>query len=273
MIPYQHVRMDLMSSKQVARYLTDNDMVVLPVGCCEMHGPKVPLSCDTFHAWASALLLADVWGCIVAPPVHYAFPGASGPWPGTVDISPEVSVAYLKEIVKALLKGGFKRVVMYGTHGPLSAMYQMVIRSIYQQTRQVVVAMMSPHLMPEDLMTEALGYKRNEEILVLASLKLLGLHGAYDPAGDVEKAQSFPFDTIGAMKKHGAAVPWIFSADHQHTGFRAGMTLDDADKAIEVMKTAAARMADLPDNFAQYQKEMADLTADPPWESDDVWSM
>lgn len=272
MIPYQHVRMDLMSSKQVAEYLKTNDMIVLPVGCTEMHGPAVPLGCDTFHAWASSLLLADVWGCLCAPPVYYAFPGASGPWPGTVDISPEVTVTYLKAIVRALLKGGFKRVVMYGTHGPLQAMYQMVLRTIYQETGEIVVAMMAPQLMPEDLMMAEFGYKRNEEILVLASLKLLGLHGAYDPASDVDKPQVFPFDTIGALKKHGAQVPWIFSADYQHTGLRSGMTLDDADRAINVMKTAAARMADLPDNFARYQREMSDLMANPPWERDDAWS-
>lgn len=273
MVDYQHVRMDLMTSKQVGEYLKTNDMVVLPVGCTEMHGPAVPLGCDTFHAWASALLLADVWKCLCAPPVYYAFPGASGPWPGTVDVSPEITVAYLKAIVKALLKGGFKRVVMYGTHGPLSAMFQMVLRSIYQETGNVIIGMQSPQLMPEDLMTAEFGYGRKEDILVLAALKILGLHGAYDPATDVEKPQTYPFDTIGALKKHGASVPWIFSADYQHTGIRPGLKLDDADRAIKVMKEAAGRMADLPEHFARYQAQMAELMANPPWKRDDAWSM
>ena len=103
-------------------------------------------------------------------------------------------------------------------------------------------------------------------------MKILGLHGAYDPVSEVDKPQSYPFSTIGEMRKHGAAVPWTFSADHQHTGLRPGMTLDDADRAIEVMKKGAARMADLPANFAAYQKQMADMIANPPWEQDDVWS-
>ncbi len=50
------------------------------------------------------------------------------------------------------------------------------------------------------------------------------------------------------------------------------MTLDEADRAIEVMKKGAARMADLPANFATYQKQMADMIANPPWEQDDVGS-
>jgi creatinine amidohydrolase/Fe(II)-dependent formamide hydrolase-like protein len=273
MIVYPHVRMDLMSSKGVAEYLKTNDMVILPVGCMEMHGPMIPLSCDSACAWASSLLLADVWGCLCLPPLNYSFPGATGPWPGSVDISPQATVAFLKEIVTSLLKGGFRRVVMYGTHAPLAGMFQMVIRSIYQETREIVVGMTNGVLMPDDLMMEEFGHRWREDILVLASLKILGLHGSYDPATDVEKAQTHPFETLTALGKQGAAVPWVFNADHQHTGIHSDLTLDDADRAIEVMKKAAARKADLPATFAKYQEQMREMMANPPWEKDDVWSV
>ena len=64
---YRDVRMDLMSSRDVQSYLKKNDMVILPVGCFEMHGPDIPLACDTFTIWAQSLLLGKEWGCLVLP--------------------------------------------------------------------------------------------------------------------------------------------------------------------------------------------------------------
>lgn len=272
MMKHRSVRMELMSSKEIGAYLKENDVVILPVGCIEMHGPKIPLGCDAIHAWATAILLAEKWKCVTLPPIYYAYPGASGPWPGTVDISPEITQEYLKQIVKALLRGGFKRVVLCGTHGPLSFIFQMVIRSIYQETSEVVMALL-PQVMPDDLMEDEFGFRRGEDVLVLASLKVLGLHGAYDPESDIERPMEFPIETIGQLKKYGASVPWLFAADYQHTGLRKGITLEDADRAIGVMKKAIDRMPQLSELFAKYQKEMKKLTRDKPWLKDDIWSL
>ena len=53
-----NVRMELMTSPEVARYLQRSDLAILPVGCFEMHGPHVPLGCDTIHAHAMSVILA-----------------------------------------------------------------------------------------------------------------------------------------------------------------------------------------------------------------------
>jgi hypothetical protein len=127
--------------------------------------------------------------------------------------------------------------------------------------------------MPDDLMQEEFGYEWGEDILVLAALRILGLHGAYDPAAELDIPRAFPLDTIGPLKKLGANVPWIFNKDHQHTGIRSGMTLDDADRAVAVMKKAADRMDDLPELFARYQEQMRQMNENPPWEDQDIWSM
>ena len=67
----QQVRMELMTSPQVARYLQTSDLAILPVGCFEMHGPHVPLGCDTLHAYAMSVILAEQWDCLVLPPIQY----------------------------------------------------------------------------------------------------------------------------------------------------------------------------------------------------------
>ncbi len=274
MIPFRDVRMDLMSSKEVAQYLKKKQTVLLPVGSFEMHGPLVPLGCDSFLDWAAALLLGKKWKVLVMPPVYYTFPGASGPWPGTVDISPEITVAYVKEIVRALLKNGFRQVILCASHGPLGFLLQEVIRSVFQETGEVVIHI-SPWrlLLAQDLAEQEFGRPMTEDLFVLAMLKVLGLHGAFNPKAKVEKKSEFSHPTISELRKFGGTVPWYFNRDHQHTGLRKDISLADADRAVAVITKAVERAGDLPKVFAKYQREVArDLKARP-WAKDSIWSM
>ena len=276
MIPFQKVRMDLMSSKDVARYLKKKDTVLLPVGCFEMHGPRVPLACDTLMDWAGALLLGRKWKVLVMPPVYYTFPGASGPWPGTVDISPEITVAYVKEIVKALLKNGFKKVVLCASHSPASFMLQSVIRSVLQETGQVVMHIVPmSFLMPNDLMQEEFGGALTEDLYLLGMLKVLGLHGVFDPATPIDRPCEFPSKSIRKLMQFGNAnvVPWLFLKDYQHTGIRKGLKLADADRATKVVEKALGRLGNLPELFDEYQKEIADFLRKKPWKKDSAWCL
>lgn len=270
MIDHQSVRMDLMTSKQAQEYLKTNDMVILPIGCFEMHGPTIPLGCDGFHAWAQAILLAEAWECVTLPPVFYTFPGASGPWPGTVDVSVRATMDYVQSIVEALLGNGFKRVVLCGTHGPAAFSMEAIVRDIFQKTGRIVIHI-RPDVMPDDLMMEELGYLRGEDIMVLASLKILGLHGAYDPACSVER-RGGRFESQSVLREMGAAMPRTFGRDYQHTGLRPGVKMEHADKAIAVMRKAVARVKDLPSAFAQYRNDMRELHESQPWNSEDVWT-
>ncbi len=271
---YDKVRLDLLGSKAVQKYQKSNDLIILPVGCVEMHGPNIPLGCDAINAWAAAIILAKEWNCLVAPPIYYTYPGASASWPGTVNIMPEISQEYIKAVVKALIKNGFKRVVLYGTHGPLNAMFTIVIRSIFNETGDIVAALQS-NMMPEDLMKEKLGYLRGEDILVLSSLKILGRHGVYDPKCKVNKPMEFPFQVIADLKNFGGSglVPWVFKADYQHTGFRRGIKMSDADKGVAVIKLTAKRMKNFPAALKTYQKQMAKLMKSKPWLKDKIWSL
>jgi len=269
---YYQYRMDLQSSAQVQKYLKKKGLVILPVGCLEMHGPEIPLGCDAFHAWAQAILLAEVWQALVLPPVYFTFPGASGPWPGTVDISLSASEEYLTEIVLSLIKGNFKQIVLCGTHGPLNIMLSNVIRTVFQQTR-VIVGHLQPDLMPKEQMLKELGYPRGEDILVLASLKILGWGGVYHPGVKEEKPMEFPFSTIGELKKQNISLPWTFSRDYQHTGLRPQVKAEHVDRAIQIMKKAARKYKEFPTVFKKYQKEIKELFIKQPWRKENIWTL
>ena len=269
-VPFADVRMELMSSRDVQQYLRRRDLVILPVGCFEMHGPLVPLGCDSFIDWAMGLLLARQWKCPCLPPIFYTFPGASGPWPGTVDISNRATIDYVQAVVLALLKGGFRRVVVVGSHGPLAAMMQCVLRDVFQTTGQAIL-----HVQPYNLVMKKMEEARvpfGEPGVVLASMKLLGLAGAFDPASRVDRPLEFPLPSIHGLRKCQAAMPWIFAKDYQHTGMNQKLKAAHADKIVDALAHAAREMKDLPRHFARFQREMAKLYKDKPWTRTTAWT-
>lgn len=268
---YLNRRLDLLTSKQVASYLERSDLAILPVGCVEMHGPLVPLGCDTACSYALALMLAQRWDCLCMPAVPYVFPGASAQWPGTIEVGIDASTAYIRAVAEAALDAGFARLVLFGTHGPLSTMFQTVIRSIYTDSRRLVLAV-SPHQKVSELMTEEFGTS-GEDIYLLGALKVLGLEGAYQPAADVDLPQEPPVPAIGELRRFGAAGPWQFTRDYQHTGVRRGLSLDDADRVIRVFDRYVEEMADLPDHYERFRQQMESAQREKPWLGEGVWSV
>ncbi|MCX7426438.1 MAG: creatininase family protein [Planctomycetia bacterium] len=89
--------------------------VILPLGCTEQHGYHLPLSTDTLIGYAVAVEAARRSGCLVAPPVPYTFSG--GELTGTLNVSPQVTALYVREICRALAAMGAKRIVVFWAHG------------------------------------------------------------------------------------------------------------------------------------------------------------
>lgn len=271
MTPYRHVRMDLKTSKEVAEYLKSNDMVILPVGCMEMHGPLMPLGTDMFIDWGMALLLADEWKCLCLPPIPYVYPGASGPWPGTIEVSPEDSMQYVKAVVKACLRAGFKRTVISAAHGPMSFMAQAIIRSLHLEFGHIVMHFSAYSSTMRELEKEF--GRGSEDLVVLGGMKVLGIEEGYEPHAATDEASSFSFESYGKLRRHDAALPWTFDRDYLHAGLRTDISSADADRVVDCMKRAVAGAAEVPALFTQYIREMEELGKAKPWSRDDVWTV
>ncbi len=269
------VRMEFMTSPEVARYLQHSDLAILPVGCIEMHGPHVPLGCDTMHAHAMAVILAEQWECLVLPPVTYTYPGASTPWPGTISPRPSVSQKWLKEICMAAIRNGFERLIVVGTHGPLKFLLSNVIREIHHESGSIVLHLAPGKLMPDDRMEEAFGYGRGEDILVLASARVLGLPEGLVRQGFADSpGRCFPFESLSKLRQTGCNQPWTFSEPWQHQPVRSQVQPEHADKAVELMRRVAReRYADVPRLFETYRSEMQAMEEHPPWDIDAVAAM
>jgi creatinine amidohydrolase len=129
---------DSMTNAEVTDYLARGDVVFLPVGTAEMHG-SMPLACEHVLPLAIALRMAELADGLVLPGLVYFYPGATAVARGTIQVSPSVGAAYLKEICRSLLRQGFRRQVLLSFHGPAEVTLMPVVREFFDETRCSIV--------------------------------------------------------------------------------------------------------------------------------------
>jgi creatinine amidohydrolase len=116
----EHIVMSEMSWTEVDEALKQRPVALVPVGAVEAHGPHLPVSTDTAIATAmarrgAAKLKEHGVHCLVAPPVYFTVAEFSASFPGTVSISPDTSVALLRDVAVSLSRS-FKAVAFVNLH-------------------------------------------------------------------------------------------------------------------------------------------------------------
>ncbi len=95
------------------------DMVLIPVGAHEQHGPALPVSTDAL----TATVLSSLAGTLLSPKVAVA---PTIPWgvswhhlgrPGTISLKEETLIQIVLDTIDSLYRQGIKRFVLVNTHG------------------------------------------------------------------------------------------------------------------------------------------------------------
>jgi creatinine amidohydrolase/Fe(II)-dependent formamide hydrolase-like protein len=92
--------------------------LVIPLGTIEYHGPHCALGCDTLVAEGLLERLAQDMEIVLAPPIWYgvASYAVAGPEKNTVQIDVDVFEQYVYHILKSLLYGGWRKIVLLIHH-------------------------------------------------------------------------------------------------------------------------------------------------------------
>jgi 3-dehydro-scyllo-inosose hydrolase len=107
-----------MTGKQVEERLKKNDLIIVPIGSTENHGPHGPLGEDTFLVTRMAEQVAEMTGCTVAQPMWYgSHPFHHLGMPGTVVVPEETFGAYIRAIIAGLWNTGFRKQILLNGHG------------------------------------------------------------------------------------------------------------------------------------------------------------
>ncbi|MCU1400320.1 MAG: putative creatinine amidohydrolase [Acidimicrobiales bacterium] len=123
-----------LTGPDVSRLLTEDSIIVQPLGAIEQHGPHLPLNTDLIIAEATADATAasvgdelDVW---VLPPLAYTKSNEHAWSPGTIWLSSSTLQAVLGDIGRCIAKTPAKRLVFLNGHGGNSTLLGTANREI-----------------------------------------------------------------------------------------------------------------------------------------------
>jgi len=96
---------------------TLDDVLLLPVGAIEQHGPHLPLNTDTLIATASCHYASARTGAPVLPALSYTVSlGHTEQWPGTFAILHETLMNTVRSIAQWAVASGWKRLLIINSH-------------------------------------------------------------------------------------------------------------------------------------------------------------
>jgi creatinine amidohydrolase len=124
-------------TREQARALAPEALVILPVGAVEQHGPHLPIGTDYFAvehiARAAADALAGRVPALVAPALPFGSSHHHLPFGGTLSLSTETYYRALRDLAESLIAGGFRRIFILNGHGGNSELIQLVARDLALQ--------------------------------------------------------------------------------------------------------------------------------------------
>jgi creatinine amidohydrolase len=120
--------------KQVEALPRDKTVLVLPTAAIEQHGQHLPLATDTL---INSILLGAALARLPLETPVYALPaicyGNSNEhvgFPGTLSVSASTFMAVVRDLGSSIASSGFKKLVLYNTHGGNSSLVDVMARDL-----------------------------------------------------------------------------------------------------------------------------------------------
>lgn len=124
----------------VEDYIENNDMVIIPLGSTEQHGPHLPLGTDYYEAFEISKAISQQTGILVAPVLFVGYSIYHSGFTGTLSLKPETMEQVLFETAEALIKYGFSKFLFFNYHGGNNIVQDRVIHRINNTTEAVAIA-------------------------------------------------------------------------------------------------------------------------------------
>lgn len=126
---------------EVKEWLKKTDVVLVPIGSTEQHGPGLPMGIDSYAGYYVCIEAAKKAEVPVAPLLPYGYscfhmrPGE----PGTITLRDETLFNVLYDIGRSLIYHGFKKIVYSTGHTSNAPTVDRVIRALRYETGAMAV--------------------------------------------------------------------------------------------------------------------------------------
>jgi creatinine amidohydrolase len=110
-------------------------VVLIPVGSIEIHGPHLPVGCDTLVAGKVVEMVAEREPVVVAPVMAYTMAPVARLHPGGISLPPELLVEHLQKVCDELARNGYNKIILVHAHGGNVAMHHMILSATIDRAK------------------------------------------------------------------------------------------------------------------------------------------
>lgn len=110
------------------------DRVILPIGTVEAHG-ACAIGADNIIPQNLAEIVWSEVNALIAPPINHGFTGASvSQFPGAITVREEVFEEYIYDVLKHLVRTGFRNILIINGHGGNTDAAKRAYTRLHQET-------------------------------------------------------------------------------------------------------------------------------------------
>lgn len=233
------------------------DIVLIPVGSNEQHGPNLAISMDIVGATefcrrASAMMYPKA---LVAPSMPWGVSYHHMNFPGTITLTPDTFVQILVEVIASLQEHGFERFMIVNGHGGNIAPLGNAVVRINEELSPAFVGFGTYFSFADKDINEKFNVTG-----VIGHACQMETSAAMYLAPQIVKSDSLaPGDmtdmTHGfrqTMQKYGVTVPWRFD-EYTRNGALGDATTSSLEYGTAMMESAL-------ENFTEFLKEVVEIT-------------
>ena len=139
--------------QELGARVSEQPVVVLPIGSVEDHGHHLPLDTDNFLIWSICEEAAKraAGEILLLPLIPYGFETHHMDFTGTIDIRQEHLLHFVLDVTKSVAHHGFRRILIADGHGSNMPILDLVARRTILETDALCGTFIWPSLAREEI--------------------------------------------------------------------------------------------------------------------------
>src|SRR5215213_6974293 len=237
-----------LSSPETRDLLPRIELVLVPVGAHEQHGPNIAVSTDTISADALSQAAAALVGpaVAVAPAVPWGVSWHHLRFAGTISLRQSTLIAVLEDIVGSLYAHGMRRFLVVNGHGGNNAAITTAIEQIKLDTGVPLIASVFGYALIAEqanklLPPEAIGHGGGDEAALVMAVEP---HRAKPSAFAPPQPTGHQVETAALLRAYGGTLARRYD-EVTHNGATGDATSASAEIGRQILDGAARRLAEI----------------------------
>jgi creatinine amidohydrolase len=237
-----------LSSPETQDLVPRIELVLLPVGAHEQHGPNIAVSTDTISADALCRAAAALVGpaVAVAPVVPWGVSWHHLRFAGTIALRPSTLIAVLEDVIGSLHAHGLRRFLVVNGHGGNTAAITTAIEQIKHDTGVPLIASVFGYALIAEqakilLPAEAIGHGGGDEAALVMAVEP---HRAKPTAFAPPRPTGVQVETAALLRAYGGSLARRYD-EVTHNGATGDATSASPKIGQQILDGAARRLAEI----------------------------